>query len=103
MLKVTNCELNASTAKAIAKRVMKDKDLRIAERFVPAESNYLVPLNDSSRLRIHLSDNNLVCLRESKVADRYFITGLNEVSGSFDKVQKAFYDLVKDINKLIRK
>lgn len=33
MLKVTNLELNASTAKVIAQRVMEDRGMRVATRF----------------------------------------------------------------------
>ena len=49
MLKVTNLELNASTAKVIAQRVMEDRGMRVATRFVPAESHYVVDINPSTR------------------------------------------------------
>lgn len=101
MFKVTNCELNASTAKAIAGRVMKDRNMRVTEKFVPADSQYLVNLSPTTRLRINLSNNHLVCLEEMKIGNKHFISGIKEVKGSFDKVQKAFYDLVSDINKII--
>lgn len=101
MCKITNCELNANTAKAVAQRVMRDKGMRIAKHFVPAESNYVVNLNPSTRLRINLFDDSLVCLEERKIGNRHFITGVKEVKGPFDEVQEAFYALVKDINKLI--
>lgn len=102
MLKITNCELNARTAKAMAQRVLKDRDMRIARCFVPAESNYVINLSPSTRLRVNLSDNSLVCLEEIKIGNRHFVSGAKEVKGSFDKVQNAFFDLVGDINKILK-
>ncbi len=103
MLKVTNLELNASTAKVIAQRVMEDRGMRVATRFVPAESHYVVDINPSTRYRLNLSDENLVCMQESKVGNKYFITNLSEIKGSFNEVQERFFEIVKDLNKLLRK
>lgn len=103
MLKVTNCELNASTAKAMAKRVMKDRNMRVAERFVPAESTYVVNLDPKNRIRISLSDNSVTSITETKIGDNRFIKDLHHFKGSFDAVQERFYAMVKDINKAMNK
>ncbi len=103
MLKVTNCDLNASTAKAIAQRVMKDKGLRVTERFVPADSHYTVNVNSNLRYRINLSDNTLRCYKDFKLGDGLCLTNFSEFKGSFDEVQERFYSLVKDLSKLLNK
>ncbi len=102
MCNIKNCELTASTMSAIAKRAMKDRGMRITRAFVPAESHYVVNAGTENRFRINLSDNQLTCLQERRIADQWFINGLNEFKGTIAEVQEAFINLVANINKNIK-
>jgi len=77
MPRITNLELNANTAKAITKRVLKDRNMRIQSSFTPVDSEYMVQLSPKKRMFLNLTGDKFIT-REEKLTSK----GWKETSSS---------------------
>lgn len=91
-LKITNMELNADTAKAITKRVLKERNMRITDQFVPAVSDYTVNINPVKRLKLNLTDDTFTCISQQKAGDKWMDmrTGNFQIVGPLEVVEDFF-------------
>lgn len=56
-MKVTNLELNGNTYRAIAKRVMKDRNIHIVDKFTPVVSEHIIHIKPKRRIVLKLTED----------------------------------------------
>lgn len=106
MLKVTNVELNANTAKAIAKRVLKDNNMHITDKFPPVISEYTVNLNPKKRIVMMLSEDKFTASEQKLTSkgwkETVFSSHVNDVKE--DGVENsAFTNTINFINDYVER
>lgn len=106
MLKVTNCELNSSTAKAVAKRVLKDRNMQIVNKFSPVVSEYTVNLSPKKRIVMTLSEDMFVT-KEQKLTSKGWketVSSIHNNNVKEDAVDNsAFLNTINYINECIER
>ncbi len=99
-MNIKNLSLTADTASAIANRVMKDRAMRITDKFVPAVSDYTVNINSLERVKINLMDDSFSCITEHKRGDKWFIVNAFGCQGTLESVENMFFKTLEKLNKL---
>ncbi len=106
MPRITNLELNANTAKAITRRVLKDRNMEIKSGFSPVESEYMVQLTPKKRIILNLSEDTFTT-REEKLTSRGWketVTGIfRGRTGEDASEMPAFENTVSFINDYVER
>ena len=100
MLKVSveDMALNANTARAIAKRVMKDRDMHIVKRFTPVVSEYSVEVTPNNRYNFRLEDDVFVAQHQVKSENGWeTVNELERTHCSVDNVDNDFQMTLADL------
>lgn len=102
---VKNLELNANTVKTIAQRVLKDKNMRITDKFVPVISDYTVHINQNRRVKLVLSEDTFLCMAQAKKNNEWtdMKSGCFGFHGPFEAVEDIFFQTVSALSKFITK
>lgn len=106
MLKVTNMDLNANTLEKIAKRVMKDRNMQVVDRFTPVVSEYTVNISPKHRYIFTLEEDKFTTLEQVKTSKGWKNqTQSVHYENSLEQLENAFgiaIGFLKDAYKSVR-
>lgn len=97
-INVKKLALNSDTAKTIAKRVMKDRNMYVTGTLnPPVSSNYKVKVDDRHMININYDDKSLEVMHMAKIGDRWEPSVTNKVFGSVDFVKQRFAEILDEL------
>jgi hypothetical protein len=98
MLRVTNLDLNADTAAAITKRVLKDRNMQIVKRFTPVVSEYTVDVSPNNRYMFRLDDDVFTAQHQVKSENGWQTVGeIERTHSCVDNVDNDFQVTLSDL------
>ena len=92
--------LNARTAKTIAKRVMKNMDMQVVNRFSPVESKYQFHIGDKKRITLHLTEDKFIQTEEQLNKGRWKLSTQSVKLGSMPELENFMLESVSNIVEL---
>ncbi|MBD5402032.1 hypothetical protein HDR58_04440 [bacterium] len=103
MIKPVNIDFNPSKQ---LRKIMDERNMRVDSKFVPAVSDYTVPLSNSERIKLHISDHEFNCISEVKTDNKWTpdpSKGVVGAKGSIEFVQNQFMKTLKQIIEMVKK
>ena len=97
-MKIEDMPLNAKTAKTIAKRVMKDNNMRLTNRFTPVISEYKFQVGDDKRISIVLDENEFVQKEQRFHKNMWRDAVEKRIKGTLDDIENVLLETISELS-----
>ena len=103
-MKVTNLELNGNSVGKIAKRVMKDRNIHIVDKFTPVISEHIINIKPDRRIILRLTEDTFTSTEQHKYANKGWKTILKSITDnkSMNDLENDFINSVIDLKNMYK-